>query len=676
MDILGRLGGFGGSAWTAILATLAVIFLGLGARALTLRQTRGFRHGLEQAGGTTLQRLLRLTLRALLDLLGIAAYAIIGFGLTEFLYPSTSLDQAFVFGYLTAVLIIVSVEVVLRFVLAPSAPALRLIRIDDDLARLLHRALFRLTLAASLVWLTTAFLIINGQPPFGVHLTLVLISGLIVIAMAIHIVLQLRLPVSELLRRPTALADPAGRPDGGDAMFSDLRANLVGNWHRFAVGYIIIVATLWSISMLTSGRSVLWPAIGSVAVVAMFPVLDAWLSGVVKNLVGSLLVDHYTPIVNAAADEGAGSAEIKVDHQAIEENARRYTAILRRGLRIALVFLTGLAALQFWNIDLLRLLGAPGAAAIWKAAFDIGVVVLLAYVVWQLIEAAMTRRWSPPVLTPTMTDDDGEAEVVIDAPHGQPEARVHTLLPLIRKFILIVISVMVTMIALASIGVDIGPLLAGAGVVGLAIGFGAQALVRDVVAGVFFLIDDAFRIGEYIEIDTKIRGEVEGISIRSLRLRHHRGAVITLPFGELKQITNHNRDWVIYKMPIRVAPDTDPKKLKKVIKQIGKELMAHPEHGPKMLQPLKSQGVFAIDDDSALIIRVKFMCKPREQFVLRREAYHMIQTAFAENGIQFARRKVEVSTQGSDAEKAAAAAEDLAAQAGSTSGTAAAADAL
>ncbi len=245
-------------------------------------------------------------------------------------------------------------------------------------------------------------------------------------------------------------------------------------------------------------------------------------------------------------------------------------------------------------------------------------MVLLAYLVWQLIETALTRS-------------------------AGPEARAQTLLPLIRKFILIVIAVMVAMIALSSIGVDIGPLLAGAGVVGLAIGFGAQALVRDVVAGVFFLVDDAFRVGEYIEVDEKIRGEVEAISVRSLRLRHHRGAVITLPFGELKQITNHNRDWTIYKMPIRVAADTDPKAVKKIVKQIGKEMLADPELGPKLIQPLKSQGVFAIDDDSALIIRVKFMCKPRQQFVLRREAYHRIQNAFAAHGIEIARRKVEVS---------------------------------
>ena len=146
-----------------------------------------------------------------------------------------------------------------------------------------------------------------------------------------------------------------------------------------------------------------------------------------------------------------------------------------------------------------------------------------------------------------------------------------------------------------------------------------------------------------------MRGEVESISIRSLQLRHHRGAVITIPFGELKQITNHNRDWVIYKMSFRMEPETDPQKFKKLVKGIGKEFMTHPEHGPKFIEPLKSQGVYYVDDDSALVMRVKFKCKPRAQFVLRREIYHRLREAFAEADLHLARRKVEVV--GADGEK-------------------------
>ena len=99
---------------------------------------------------------------------------------------------------------------------------------------------------------------------------------------------------------------------------------------------------------------------------------------------------------------------------------------------------------------------------------------------------------------------------------------------------------------------------------------------------------------------------------------------------------------MIYKMMFRMEPDTDPQQVKKVVKGVGKEFLAHPDHGPKFIEPLKSQGVYFIDDDSALMIRVKFKCKPRAQFVLRREIYHRLRTVFAEHGIRFARRKIEV----------------------------------
>ncbi|MEM6623544.1 MAG: mechanosensitive ion channel family protein [Pseudomonadota bacterium] len=132
------------------------------------------------------------------------------------------------------------------------------------------------------------------------------------------------------------------------------------------------------------------------------------------------------------------------------------------------------------------------------------------------------------------------------------------------------------------------------------------------------------------------------IPVRSMQIRHHRGPVITIPFGEIKQVMNHNRDWVIYKTSFRMEPDTDPQRFKKLVKEVGKEFLAHPDHGPKFLEPAKSQGVYCVDDDSALVMRVKFKCKPRAQFVLRRELCHRLREVFAENDRRLARRKVEV----------------------------------
>ena len=121
-------------------------------------------------------------------------------------------------------------------------------------------------------------------------------------------------------------------------------------------------------------------------------------------------------------------------------------------------------------------------------------------------------------------------------------------------------------------------------------------------------MDDAFRIGEYIDIG-HVKGTVEKISIRSMKLRHHRGALHTIPFGEIRHLTNYSRDWVMMKLPLQVVYDTDVEKVRKLAKNLGKDLMKHPEVGHMFLQPLKSQGVFSMED-SAMIIRVKYMTKP------------------------------------------------------------------
>ena len=227
-----------------------------------------------------------------------------------------------------------------------------------------------------------------------------------------------------------------------------------------------------------------------------------------------------------------------------------------------------------------------------------------------------------------------------DAEGGLGASRSATLLPLLRSTAIAVITMICLFAALSSLGVNVAPLIAGAGVLGLAIGFGAQTLVKDIVSGVFFLIDDAFRRGEYIDLGS-VKGTVERISVRSLQLRHHLGAVHTIPFGDISALTNYSRDWVIMKLPLRLTFDTDPQKVKKIIKKLGAELMEDEVLGDGLLTPPKSQGVIQMED-SAMILRVKFTAIPGKQFTIRRELLHRIRAAFEEAGIRFANREVTV----------------------------------
>jgi small-conductance mechanosensitive channel len=126
-----------------------------------------------------------------------------------------------------------------------------------------------------------------------------------------------------------------------------------------------------------------------------------------------------------------------------------------------------------------------------------------------------------------------------------------------------------------------------------------------------------------------------------MQLRHHLGALNTIPFGEIRHLTNFSRDWVMVKLPLRLTYDTDVDKVRKLIKKLGEELLEHPTEGHKFVQPLKSQGVYQMED-SAMIIRVKFMTRPGDQWTTRKLVYQEIRNLFQREGIKFAHREVTV----------------------------------
>ncbi|WP_122073151.1 mechanosensitive ion channel family protein [Pseudophaeobacter sp. EL27] len=268
-----------------------------------------------------------------------------------------------------------------------------------------------------------------------------------------------------------------------------------------------------------------------------------------------------------------------------------------------------------------------------ERGIDVVVILFLGYIIYHT-----SRIWIDSKIDEEVGDLP-EAELGDEGGHGGA-SRLATLLPLFRGVILAVVLVSIVLIVLLELGVNVSPLFAGAGVVGLAVGFGSQTLVRDIFSGAFFLLDDAFRKGEYIDIGD-VKGTVEKISVRSFQLRHHLGALHTIPFGEIKVLTNYSRDWVMMKLPLRVTYDTDVEKVRKLIKKLGQSLLSDPVIGESFMQPLKSQGVIEMQD-SAMIIRVKFMTKPGDQWLVRKRVYQDIRELFAREGIKFAHREVTV----------------------------------
>jgi small-conductance mechanosensitive channel len=306
-------------------------------------------------------------------------------------------------------------------------------------------------------------------------------------------------------------------------------------------------------------------------------------------------------------------------------------ATLEHGIR-ALLIIGAVGVLGWaWEVDLVHLAGQETLfARVVHGVLTTVVILLIADVLWHAAKAAIDSKLA-------VTADLGQP----NSEEARRRARLHTLLPIFRNVLFVLVIAVAVMMALAELGVEIGPLIAGASVVGVAIGFGAQTFVRDVIAGMFYVLDDAFRVGEYIQ-SGNYKGTVEGFSIRSIRLRHHRGPVYTVPFSLLGAIQNQSRDWVIDKIAVGVTYDSDLEKARKLIKQIGLDLQKDPEFTPLILEPLKMQGVEQLGD-FAVQIRAKMMTMPGEQFVIRRKAYAMIKKAFDENGIKFAFPTVQVA---------------------------------
>ncbi|NRA22620.1 MAG: mechanosensitive ion channel family protein [Oceanospirillaceae bacterium] len=285
---------------------------------------------------------------------------------------------------------------------------------------------------------------------------------------------------------------------------------------------------------------------------------------------------------------------------------------------------------------------ASNFGGLLKMSVDVVIVIILAYALWEIIQSAIERHLPYDIVSKA---EDGLASLEGDG-GGSGASRSETLLPLVRSFLLVFLLVSVVLTVLSIIGVEIAPLLAGAGIIGIAVGFGAQKLVQDVISGIFFLLDDAFRRGEYIEA-AGLRGTVERISIRSIRLRHHLGAVQTIPFSEIATVRNLSRDWITMKLEFRLDYRTDVEKVRKIIKKVGLQMLDHVEYGQHFLLPLKSQGVIRVEE-SALIFRMKFTCVPGEQWVIRRDAFRLVKDSLKTNGIEFAHRSVHVLMQNND----------------------------
>jgi small-conductance mechanosensitive channel len=540
----------------------------------------------------------------LINLGGLVLFSIVAYIVASLVTTDNSVSATFVNRLLASILIFRFFCFVFKLLLFPAPDGLSLI--DGRISHvILYRCMAGFTFAYTFGTSLINLFVEHGLPTEHTVLAIMFLFGLIVNPIIFWFIWSQRYDVDRILfgTKSQFNCETNQQPYPYAA-----RAAI---WPS-AVTFIILMAFLnWQIQALTGNMERQFAIEIAWWITLIFPIADLLVSSLLYKLVA---LDIF---------QTAG----------FKRRQYRVTYIIRSVIRLLMLTILTLSFLEGWGFQPLEKLSSSGGASIISSIIDIGVTIVLGFIIWEGIQLAMERHLPEE----TEAEDGGEIE---GEGGGVAATRSETLLPLFRTILLILLTAIVLTSVLYSLGVQIGPLLAGASVVGIAIGFGSQKLVQDIISGMFFLIDDAFRRGEYVEV-ADLRGTIEKLSMRSMRLRHHLGAVQTIPYGEINTVKNLSRDWVTMKLELRLPYDVDIEKVRKIIKKVGQKMMADEVTGPNMLAPLKSQGVMRVEE-SALIIRMKFTAKPGEQWIVRRVAYTNTRNALAEAGIQFAHREIKV----------------------------------
>lgn len=576
--------------WEGLWKTLALLGLGLLAEMLVRLALRRPRRAVEAKDSDAWPiRLLFLGARTFLDLLPIAGFAVAAYGALPLLAPSQPV-RLIALTIIYANLFARAVTAIARMILVPKAESLRLIPLQTASARYLFLWVRRLANIGIYGYFSIEAALLFGLPAGG-HAVLLKLLGLAIAIMVAVFILQNRESVGGWMRGEDSAGDD-------DRSFSNIRERFADVWHILAVLYVIAAFFVWALD------------------------IDGGFEFLVRATLLTALSLSFAFILTGILDRGIirlfrVGAEMQKGAAGLEERANRYLPVLHKAIRVTVYGFALLAVLQAWGADTIGWLTGPTGEAIVSGAITIAVVIVAALVFWELVGSAIERYLDH--LT-TKTKDRDRAK------------RLSTLLPLVRKVIFIALIVFVTLIVLAELGVNIGPLLAGAGVVGLAIGFGSQTLVKDIITGLFILIEDTLKVGDVVEV-AGTSGTVERVSIRTMTLRDLWGNLHVIPFSEISSVKNSSPDYAYYLFDIGVGYGEDVDRVMAVLREIDEDVRADKEYGPAILEPLDIWGLNSFDD-SAVTIRARLKVKSNRRWPTGREYNRRIKIKFDQLGIE------------------------------------------
>jgi small-conductance mechanosensitive channel len=591
-------GELGSVTW--VLACLAVmVLMALGGAAIVHWLLARERRRLAQVEVDRASKGILLGLEGLLvDLLPPAAYLLgcgvlynLFFSASGFVFVGTDVFQGFADAFFQSSTIGWAAYVILSQPFAAERPNLRLVPLGNGEARRARRILARIITTAMVPWIVAQGLFYlwfgDGLP----HL-IIITASVVVGFMCLRALYNLRPFLHGFARY----------------------------WHSLAVLSVFGLGATWVLGVLLLPMPPFDRVLGTLVVLGAMPAFDSMVALMLRQLRARLLRRHSAErLIFVPGDEGeplqpvAQAAEAPSGSVEQERAIDAFTQVLHYAASWVFLLAAGAFLARLWSFDLISLLGARDARTLIGILFDAGVTLLIGWYVWRLFEAGLA--------------------VALSREASGPGSRASTVQPLLRSIGMIVIAAVALMWSLSVLGLNIAPLLASAGVVGIAIGFGAQTLVKDLFSGAFFLIEDVFRIGDYIEAGTA-KGTVEKITFRTVALRHQNGPLHFVPYGSLGSVRNNSRDWVIDKFEIPLPTNVDSETVRRIVKRIGLEMLEHEEFASLIMAPLKAK-LYRIQP-GAKIFRCKIQTPPGKQFEIRTEAYRRIEQAFAEANIPFA----------------------------------------
>jgi len=564
---------------------LAAIGAGLIAEAIIRRLLLGPRGRLEaRAVDSWVTRLTALAARAVLGMTPIVALLGVAYAVMSLVVAgetAAAVTLIVIAANVTARIVLV----VARMVLAPGVPALRPVPLRDVDANYLFIWVRRLIVAP-----IYAVFFIAALRELGIDEDaadgLLHVLGLLVALMAVAFVLQNRALVAGWLR---------GAGDGPAAL-GDLRARIADIWHVLAVLYVIAVFSVWSLDIEGGFEFVLRATVLTVAILAGARLLMA----------GFHRLAHRVFALNP---------DMIRRFPGLESRANRYLPLLDRVAAVVILAAAILAVLEAWGVDAFAWIETPFGQRLTAGLFTVGLIVVVAVMLWEMIDGAITRYLGRA----------GE-------PGAAVGARARTLLPLLRTATLVVLIAVVVLITLSELGINIGPLLAGAGVIGLAIGFGSQALVKDIITGMFILIEDQIAVGDVVKVGSHA-GVVETLTLRTLRLRDLGGVVHIIPFGEVTTVENMTKEFSRYIFNVGVAYRENTDEVVAVLHEIGAGMLEDEAWRDDIVEPLEVLGVDSFGDN-AVVIKARITTKPIRQWAVGREFNRRMKLRFDELGIE------------------------------------------